>query len=500
MIYWTILVGVVLKCLLAQIIPVLGDEAYYLYWGRHVAMGYYDHPPMIGWWEAVVSSITQTTWWLRTPIIATMLCVTFGMYRWMLTYVSSSTALLIASLWFFSPVIFLELIVIPDIPLLFFSFFSSILFFLAVEHLQSPNSKHAGILLFGAGLLWGCGFLSKYFSVFLLPGYLLFLFFYARNRWLSSFLIFILGASPGIAQHIYWNYHHCWATLYYQIGHHNFTAFKPFLYLSEFVFFLALYATMVWCTDLKLRKPSSSNQSLLQKYNFYMWVLPCLGFALTACLGKAPGLQWYFFISPYFFIWIGLHFCDRALQKKLLYILCTTVLCYGVGVVFFLMPPQSVVNYLVQRYQFNALLVLNHHAILEKILPHMQDIDLIGIKSSYSTASVFELSLLQNTHRSLDQLPKVFLFDNQSQSGHVFETTLNFNQYSGKNILFVLQQPLDLTPYFESTHETKITISFQGHKKHVYLVKGIHLHTAPYIHAFIEPILAHHFCTGCHIM
>lgn len=493
------MVGIVLKCLLAQIIPILGDEAYYLYWGRHVAMGYYDHPPMIGWWEAVVGSIAQTTWWLRTPIIATMLCVTFGIYRWMRTYVSSNTALLIASLWFFSPVIFLEVIVIPDIPLLFFSFFSSILLFLAVEQLQSPHSKHAWILLCSAGLLWGCGFLSKYFSVFLLPGYVMFLFTYARARWISSFFIFILGAAPLIAQHIYWNYQHCWATLFYQVGHRHFTAFKPILYLAQLVGFFALYVTLVWCTDWRLRKPDSRNQSLLQKYNFYMWVLPCLGFALSAGLGKAPGFQWYFFISPYFFIWIGLRFSDRALQKKLMYILYTTVLCYGVGTVFFLMPPQAVLNYLVQRYQFNALLVLNNHATLEKILPYMQDVDLIGLKS-YSTASVFELALLRETHQSLDQLPKVFLFDNQSQFGHVFETTLNFKQYSGKNILFILQQPLDLAPYFESTHQTQITLSLQGQTKQIYLVKGIHFHTEPYFHAFIEPILKHHFCTGCNIM
>ncbi len=48
--YWVFGVTLLIKSVIASVLPVTGDEAYYLDWGRHLALGYYDQPPMIGWW------------------------------------------------------------------------------------------------------------------------------------------------------------------------------------------------------------------------------------------------------------------------------------------------------------------------------------------------------------------------------------------------------------------------------------------------------------------
>ena len=37
---------------LASWLPLVADEAYYLYWSQHPALGYFDHPPAIAWWIA----------------------------------------------------------------------------------------------------------------------------------------------------------------------------------------------------------------------------------------------------------------------------------------------------------------------------------------------------------------------------------------------------------------------------------------------------------------
>jgi len=34
---------------LSAAVPFTGDEAYFTYWGVYADLGYYDHPPMIGW-------------------------------------------------------------------------------------------------------------------------------------------------------------------------------------------------------------------------------------------------------------------------------------------------------------------------------------------------------------------------------------------------------------------------------------------------------------------
>src|SRR5580698_11141897 len=43
----TILALVVLRLIAADLTPITFDEAYYWTWSKHLAGGYYDHPPMV---------------------------------------------------------------------------------------------------------------------------------------------------------------------------------------------------------------------------------------------------------------------------------------------------------------------------------------------------------------------------------------------------------------------------------------------------------------------
>lgn len=38
-----------LKLLIIFFLPLTGDEAYFIYWAENINIGFYDHPPMIGW-------------------------------------------------------------------------------------------------------------------------------------------------------------------------------------------------------------------------------------------------------------------------------------------------------------------------------------------------------------------------------------------------------------------------------------------------------------------
>jgi dolichol-phosphate mannosyltransferase len=49
-IFWSVLgITTLIRLLYALKLPLTGDEAYFWEWGRHPAMGYYDHPPVAGW-------------------------------------------------------------------------------------------------------------------------------------------------------------------------------------------------------------------------------------------------------------------------------------------------------------------------------------------------------------------------------------------------------------------------------------------------------------------
>src|SRR5690606_35351211 len=43
------LLATVLRLALAASLPLVADEAYYWEWSRHLAYGYFDHPPAIAW-------------------------------------------------------------------------------------------------------------------------------------------------------------------------------------------------------------------------------------------------------------------------------------------------------------------------------------------------------------------------------------------------------------------------------------------------------------------
>lgn len=49
-IFWFVLgITTLIRLVYALKLPLTGDEAYFWEWGRHPALGYYDHPPVAGW-------------------------------------------------------------------------------------------------------------------------------------------------------------------------------------------------------------------------------------------------------------------------------------------------------------------------------------------------------------------------------------------------------------------------------------------------------------------
>lgn len=44
-----LVIAAAIRLLMAAIVPIVPDEAYYWEWSRHLAPGYFDHPPAIAW-------------------------------------------------------------------------------------------------------------------------------------------------------------------------------------------------------------------------------------------------------------------------------------------------------------------------------------------------------------------------------------------------------------------------------------------------------------------
>jgi hypothetical protein len=74
--FWIVLFATgVFKLGTAIVLPLTGDEAYFVTWGRNPALGYYDHGAMTGWWLAAMLWFGDAEVWLRLPAVAMSLFV-----------------------------------------------------------------------------------------------------------------------------------------------------------------------------------------------------------------------------------------------------------------------------------------------------------------------------------------------------------------------------------------------------------------------------------------
>ena len=64
-----LLVLTTLRALLSAGLPITGDEAYFAFWGVYPDWGFYDHPPMVGWWLAPLSGLSPGPLVLRLPTL-----------------------------------------------------------------------------------------------------------------------------------------------------------------------------------------------------------------------------------------------------------------------------------------------------------------------------------------------------------------------------------------------------------------------------------------------
>src|SRR5438105_15726727 len=79
--YSALVITLAIKIILAASIPITSDEAYFVGWGQHFALGYYDHLPMIGWFFYLLSRLGQNAVGLPLPVVLWSTLLGGGIYR-----------------------------------------------------------------------------------------------------------------------------------------------------------------------------------------------------------------------------------------------------------------------------------------------------------------------------------------------------------------------------------------------------------------------------------
>jgi dolichyl-phosphate-mannose-protein mannosyltransferase len=206
--------------------PLTFDEAYYWMWSKHLAFGYYDHPPGVAVLIRLGTMIAgDTELGVRLVSILLALPMSFAMYRTAAILFGSqrvaATATILLNVTLMAAVG--TLIVTPDSPLLVASSF--VLFFLA----KVLETGRGGWWL-AAGAAVGVALLSKYTALLFGPAILIWLVSVPRlRRWLISPWPYLGGivALAIFSPVILWNADHDWVSFIKQIGRSRIEGFKP---------------------------------------------------------------------------------------------------------------------------------------------------------------------------------------------------------------------------------------------------------------------------------
>src|ERR1700694_5597478 len=236
-----ILALVALRLAAAAWTPLTFDEAYYWMWSKHLAGGYYDHPPMVA---AVIRLGTviagDTELGVRLVSILLALPMSWAVFRpasilfggWRV----AATATILLNVTLIAAVG--TMIVTPDAPLLVASSF--VLFFLA-KVLES--GRGAWWLAVGAAV--GAALLSKYTAMFFGPAILIWLVAVPKlRRWLISPWPYLGGAAALaiFSPVILWNADHHWVSFIKQFGRARIEDFKP-AFIAELIPTQVAFAT-----------------------------------------------------------------------------------------------------------------------------------------------------------------------------------------------------------------------------------------------------------------
>src|SRR4051812_35636639 len=244
-IWLTIIVLVALRLVAAALTPITFDEAYYWMWSKHLAGGYYDHPPLVAVVIRLGTLIAgDTELGVRLVSILLALPMSWAIYQAAAILfgsrrVAASSAILL-NITLMAAVG--TMIVTPDAPLLVAS---SLLLFSLAKVLQTGR----GVWWLGVGAAAGCALLSKYTALFFGPAILIWLVAIPKLRhWLISPWLYLGGLVAALlfAPVMFWNAEHGWVSFIKQMGRARIEDFRP-AYIAELIPTQIAFATpSVW--------------------------------------------------------------------------------------------------------------------------------------------------------------------------------------------------------------------------------------------------------------
>lgn len=443
----------VFRIWLSVVVPFTGDEAYFLVWGLRPDIGYYDHPPMVGWILALLAPLSTAEWVLRLPALLLPVALAFSARAALLYWFRRGPAIadLAATLVLLLPMNVWNVLITTDTPLIFFSFAAVLVFARATDRGSNPAFLLAGSLL-------GLAFLSKYFAVLLALGMIAWALSMAGRRpvWRGLGLVF-LGALPAGLLNLYWNCEACWSNVMFNaINRHEGSGLgwaNPLLFIAGMAYLAAPLLWLAWRERAAVRQlaTGSAGRALL-----FAWLVPFAVFALLAPLKKI-GLHWLLSFVPLLVVTLAI----ALPAARLLW--CTRVLAAFAALHVALAGALSVIpleTWHSTRLYSRLVLQFRTPELVAKLAPYSE---FIPATDNYTLSSI--VSYYAQRY--------FFVFGAGTSHARHDDIVTDVRRFAGRDILILRRDPppaQDYRPYFRSVEFRTIEVS--GVPVHLVLGRG----------------------------
>ncbi len=446
-----LLLTLVFRFWLAARLPVTGDEAYFIWWGKIPDWGFYDHPPMIGWWLAALLQVSDAAWWLRLPAILLPGILALATARFLAAR-GETFAWNVAALILLAPLHVWNVIVTTDTALVYFSFFSALAWLRAARDDDLRYYALAGLLLAGAVL-------SKYFAALLGFAYLLHTLIRPGARKGAGLFLCYAMVLPALGLMAWWNADHCWANYMFNfVNRHGDAGLSwktPLLYLG-----MMLYALTPPVIVSLARQKNAAGMLWRAPENRALILITLAPLALFAGLSlfKQIGLHWVLSFLPF-----ALILTARLMEAGALHRLVRFFTGFAIAHILLFITISQLPLETWQRLRLydGIVLTLEAQQVLAPLKPYEQDY--VFTSDGYSNA----VTLGYNAQRYFP------VFGPGSGHARHDDILTDFRTLDGKNILILRKTPPEkgeYTPFFREITEQHFDV--RGATFHVVLGRG----------------------------
>lgn len=483
--FWLLLVTLAFRGWLSAVLPITGDEAYFIWWGQIPDWGFYDHPPMIGWWLAALLKVSHSEWWLRLPITLQPAVLALAIAAWLLPY-GRNLAWGTASLVLLAPTNLWNVLITTDTALIYFSVAAMLGWLYARRAEAEHRSPWAAYTIAGLGLAGAV--LSKYFAVFL--GFAFFadaLYRPNRQKMLGLLLVTALTL-PGILLMAWWNAGHCWPNVmfnfYNRHNDHNsgWSWHTPLLYAGMMIYLLT--PAFFWQYFRHQRILPVINHRREARALAMLGLLPLFLFAAMS-LFKKVGLHWVLSFLPLTLAWLACRLEQWRLRGLVRFNIGFALLHIIVAVVVATQP--------LERWEKSGsypglVLTFESQQLLDHLAPYSK---YTWMMDGYSNAVIMGY----NTYvRSPDGQPRYFgVFGPASSHARHDDILTDFRALDGGDIAILRKSAPNLeheyAPYF-----IEVTLQqFDIRGATFYLVLGRGFNFAAYRDEVLAPIRTNYY-------